>query len=81
MEIRGYQVASKGVIYQCKMVRQRADDFASEAALIDKLGVRSEDYTLKDAKTSMHVSFAKAPGGDGAAQIPMRGPGIVSRRV
>ena len=36
---------------------------------------------MKGAKTSMHVSFAKAPGGDGPAQIPMRGPGIVPRRV
>ena len=76
-----YLVAFKGVIYKCRTVRRRADDLAFKAALIDNLGVIFEDYTLKGAKTSTHVSFAKALGGNGPAQIPMSGPGIVPRIV
>ena len=50
-------------------------------ALIDDLEFRFEEYTLKGAKTSMHISFPKIPGGDSPTQIPTRGPGMIPRRV
>ena len=76
-----YLVASNGTIYKCRTVRLRADDVAFSVAMTDVLDVRFEDYTLKGAKTSMHVSFPKAAGGDVPAQIQKRGPGIVPRRL
>ena len=71
----------KGAIYKCRAVRRRTDDIAFSLALIEGLGVRFEEYTLKGAKTSMHISFPETPGGDGPTQIPTRGPGIDPRRV
>ena len=49
--------------------------------MTDGLNVPYEEYTLKGARTSMHVSFPTAAGGDIAAQIPTRRPNIVPRRV
>ena len=76
-----YLIASKGAIYKCRTVRRRADEIAFDVALIDNLEIRFEEYTLKGAKTTMHISFPKTPGGDGPALIPTRGPGMVPRRV
>jgi hypothetical protein len=76
-----YLVASNGVVYKCRTVRRRADDVAYSAEIIDGLSVRYDEYTLKGAKTSLHVSFPKVAGGVDAAPIPTRGPGIIPRRI
>ena len=76
-----YLVADKGAIYKCRTVRRRADDIAFGLARIEGPEVRYEEYTLKGAKTSMHISFPKTPGGDDLTQIPTRGPSMISTRV
>ena len=50
-----YLVASNGTIFKCRTVRRRADDVVYDVKMTYVLGVRFEDYTLKGAKTSMHV--------------------------
>jgi hypothetical protein len=74
-----YLVASNGVVSKCRTVRRRADDVAYDAEMINELSVRYDEYTLKGAKTSLHVSFPKGAGGVAPAPIPTRGLGIVPR--
>ena len=76
-----YRIGTNDAVYQCRTVIRRSDDIAFDAAFIDSFGVRFEDYSLKGAKMTMHVSFPKALGGDGPAQIPTRGPRFCPRRV
>ena len=76
-----YLVASKGIVFKCRTVRRRADDVAYDAEMINELSVRYDEYTLKGAKTSLHVSFPKGTGGVAPAPTPTRGPGIVPRRI
>ena len=57
-----YLVAFNGVVFKCRTVRRRADDVAYSAEMIDGLSVRYDEYTLKGAKTSLHVSFPKGGG-------------------
>ena len=68
-------------MFKCRTVRRRADDVAYSAEMIDGLSARYDEYTLKGAKTSLHVSFPKGAGGVAPAPIPTRGPGIVPRRI
>ena len=62
-------------------MKRRADDIAYDGILLDKLTIRYEDFILKGAQTTMHVSFPRVGGGDGIAPVPTRGTDLIPRRL
>ena len=74
-----YLVASEDMIYKCRTIRRRADEVAYDPKMIGAVIARFEDFVLKGAKTTLKVSFPKAPAVQ--EKQPTRDATIVPRRI
>ena len=68
--------STDGTLYKCRTVRRRAVDVAFSVAMTDGLDVRCEEYTLKGANTSMHVSFPRLLGETSPLRSRHEGPAL-----
>ena len=62
-------------------MKRRAEEISYDRSLIDNIIVRFEEFVLKGAKSTVHVTVPKVAGDADPAAIPTRSSDVIPRRL